>query len=260
MSKRKGFTLIELLVVIAIIAVLMAILMPALQRAKKQVWGILCRSNLKQYTLSSRMYLDDHDGQFPYSFSWLYSRNWSGCRWHDEENNLTNKPEEAGSLWPYLKDKDIHVCPEFAVVTKMMGCRNCDDITTPIEPQYSYCMNSYLNGDAWGAIPSQYRTNMENVRNESQVVNPARVFFFSEENSWAIPGLSNASINDNNLRALPNGSTDCFATYHRAPSRDLNMGYANASFVDGHVEEVSANPNPNTFILSWPSGAPIPDF
>jgi prepilin-type N-terminal cleavage/methylation domain-containing protein len=150
MHKRKGFTLIELLVVIAIIAVLMAILMPALQRAKKQVWGILCRSNLKQYTLSSRMYLDDHDGDFPYSFSWLYSRNWSGCRWHDEENNLTNKPEEAGSLWPYLKDKDIHVCPEFAVVTKMMGCRNCDDITTPIEPQYSYCMNSYLNGDAWG--------------------------------------------------------------------------------------------------------------
>jgi len=260
MHKRKGFTLIELLVVIAIIAILMAILMPALQRAKKQVWGILCRSNLKQYTLSSRMYLDDWEGQFPYSFSWLYSRNYSGCRWHDEENNLTNRPEDAGSLWPYMKDKDIHLCPEFDIVARMMGCLNCTGDTIPIVPQYSYCMNSYLNGDAWNSVPAQYKTSIDKVRNESQVVNPARVFFFSEENTWAIPGLSGASINDNNLRSTPPCNTDCFATYHRAPSGDLNRGYANASFVDGHVEEVSAYPAGNTFVLSWPSGSPIPDW
>jgi len=71
-NKRKGFTLIELLVVIAIIALLMAILMPALQRAKKQARAIICRNNLKQYGLASNMYLGDWDGNFPYSFSWLY--------------------------------------------------------------------------------------------------------------------------------------------------------------------------------------------
>ncbi len=121
-------------------------------------------------------------------------------------------------------------------------------------------MNSYLNGDAWGAVPQQYRTNMEKVRKESQVKNPQRVFFFSEENTWAIPGLSNAAVNDNNLRAIPSGTTDCFATYHSAPGGDLDMGYAYAVFIDSHVEQVSARPNPNTFILSWPSGAPIPDW
>jgi len=69
MRERRGFTLIELLVVIAIIALLMAILMPALQRAKKQARDIICKSNLKQYGLGARMYLDDCDGTFPYSFT-----------------------------------------------------------------------------------------------------------------------------------------------------------------------------------------------
>jgi hypothetical protein len=161
-------------------------------------------------------------------------------------------------MWPYLKSKDIHLCPEFDIIARTVGGHSNESI--PFEPQYSYCMNSYLNGDAWGAVPQQYRTNMENVRKESQVKNPACVFFFSEENTWTIPGTSGASVNDNNLRALPNGSTDSFATYHSPPGGDLDMGFANAVFVDSHVEQVSAYPDGNTFKLSWPSGAPIPDF
>jgi len=259
MHKQEGFTLIELLVVIAIIALLMAILMPALQRARKQVRGILCRSNLNQYGLAGRMYLDDNDGGFPYSFSWLYKDGGRGCRWHDASKNLNQNPELGGELWPYLKDKDIHLCPEFNIVAKMMGC-GCGGVTIPIEPQYSYCMNSYLNGDAWGAVPARFRTSMENIRKESQVRNPARVFFFSEENTWRVPELGNAQINDNNLRATPGTGQDHFATYHNAPSGDLNKGFANAVFVDSHVEQVSAYPVGNTFVLSWPSGPPIPKW
>jgi prepilin-type N-terminal cleavage/methylation domain-containing protein len=65
MSNKRGFTLIELLVVIAIIALLMAILMPALQRVKEQARTIKCMANLKSWNLILSMYVDDYDGKFP---------------------------------------------------------------------------------------------------------------------------------------------------------------------------------------------------
>jgi prepilin-type N-terminal cleavage/methylation domain-containing protein/prepilin-type processing-associated H-X9-DG protein len=64
MGKSKGFTLIELLVVIAIIALLMSILMPALQRVKQQAKTIGCRANMKQWTLYFSMYTEDYNGRF----------------------------------------------------------------------------------------------------------------------------------------------------------------------------------------------------
>jgi len=60
-SQRKAFTLVELLVVIAIIALLMAILMPALQRVRRQAMGAFCQSNLRQFSLAMTLYTQDHD-------------------------------------------------------------------------------------------------------------------------------------------------------------------------------------------------------
>jgi prepilin-type N-terminal cleavage/methylation domain-containing protein len=62
MHKQKGFTLIELLVVVAIIALLLSILMPALNRVKKQARGVACQANLHQWSLIWKLYCDDNDG------------------------------------------------------------------------------------------------------------------------------------------------------------------------------------------------------
>ncbi|MBN1508474.1 MAG: type II secretion system protein [Sedimentisphaerales bacterium] len=61
---RRGFTLIELLVVIAIIALLMAILLPALQRVRKQARAAVCQGNLRQWGTVLALYAQDHDGRF----------------------------------------------------------------------------------------------------------------------------------------------------------------------------------------------------
>lgn len=64
LKRKGGFTLIELLVVIAIIALLMAILLPTLQRVRRQAKAMICQSNLRQWGLAFSAYASEHDGKF----------------------------------------------------------------------------------------------------------------------------------------------------------------------------------------------------
>ncbi len=63
--RRQAFTLIELLVVISTIVLLMALLVPALQRARRQAKSALCHSNLRQWAMTLAVYTQDHEGRFP---------------------------------------------------------------------------------------------------------------------------------------------------------------------------------------------------
>ena len=95
MARQKGFTLIELLVVIAIIALLMAILIPTLQRVRQQAKGIGCQANLKQWCLIFTMYTNENEGRFP--------------RWVESAEPW---PQVLKALWPYHRDtNDLFLCP-----------------------------------------------------------------------------------------------------------------------------------------------------
>ncbi len=251
MSKLRAFTLIELLVVISIIAILMAIMMPALSKVRNQALYIVCQSNLKNYGAAGIMYLQDNESKFPNSFTWLHADGaksvTDSCAWHNA-NYLAN-----GTLWPYLKASDTHMCPQFRRLAKSMGCRDpAHKASIPVNPQYSYSMNAYLGAGQFGMMAKA--TSMKN---------PDATLYFSEENLWTIDRLCVYVLNNNNLflypadGKIPNpGVTGVklfnnIATYHKAKGSDLNSGIANIAFVDGHVGTGSAE---NGYFLGVPKG------
>jgi prepilin-type N-terminal cleavage/methylation domain-containing protein/prepilin-type processing-associated H-X9-DG protein len=119
MSRRNAFTLIELLVVIAVIAVLMAILMPALNRAREQGKRASCLSNLKQLALSWNLYADDFEGRLVNANTgtaaptinkekgcWVY---WSDPSTATEEQRRNDI--RTGLLYPYCPNVSLYKCP-----------------------------------------------------------------------------------------------------------------------------------------------------
>ena len=102
---RRAFTLIELLVVISVVVLLMALLFPALSRARKQARAVVCQANLKQWGTLLALYVNENDGRLPqapdradgdYAFQgWGGFGAWSGS-WY---------PDTYGDTG------DLHFCP-----------------------------------------------------------------------------------------------------------------------------------------------------
>jgi len=111
-DKREGFTLVELLVVIGIISMLIAILLPALAKARSAAQAIACGSNLRQVGLSEMQYAQDFQGWIGVSYLW----NGAGYYW----DRFLTGGDSPGSGRPdylvggvYLSNRDILLCPAF---------------------------------------------------------------------------------------------------------------------------------------------------
>ena len=117
---RRGFTLVELLVVIAIIALLMAILMPALNRAREHGKRAVCFGNVRQLILAWSIYADENADRIVNGAAGYSLQNMSGgdhskeLAWVDELStdwDTTIQGIKDGALWSYIRDDKVYRCP-----------------------------------------------------------------------------------------------------------------------------------------------------
>jgi prepilin-type N-terminal cleavage/methylation domain-containing protein/prepilin-type processing-associated H-X9-DG protein len=155
---RLGFTLIELLVVIAIIAILAAILFPIFAKAKEKAQANTCLSNEKQIMLAIIMYCSDYDNV------WFDPRTIQNpqygplppppaipAAWNSQPADPQNGP--AYSIWPYLKNSDLYVCP---LSVSYCGARPYTGdwrSVPPWGPRLNYAMNMDSPAGAYGSTP-----------------------------------------------------------------------------------------------------------
>jgi prepilin-type N-terminal cleavage/methylation domain-containing protein/prepilin-type processing-associated H-X9-DG protein len=117
-SMGRGFTLIELLVVIAIIAILMAIITPALRKARESTRETVCRSNLRGVGLGILLYLQDND------YVMADSRQTNQFFWYDASGNF-RKTNDNQAYWgvaykDYIRDTKVFGCPSFRKVAELI--------------------------------------------------------------------------------------------------------------------------------------------
>src|SRR5215472_11736283 len=223
MNRRTGFTLIELLVVIAIIAILAAMLLPVLAKAKSKSQDISCRNNLRQLQLCWNMYVDDNNQALPPTSTWPTGSNSWVSRdpsWAvgDAKHDLTTTNLQRGVLFQYNRSVGIYRCPADK---------------TPVEghPEVlrtrTYQLDAFLNDWYMGGIPPWYPDPWER-RKFSELVNPAPTGVLTFIDSHPTTG----DTSDFSQRYTETGQQDAWSCL---PGQQHNRG-ANLAFADGHVE------------------------
>lgn len=146
-EKRRYFTIIELLIVIAIIAILAAMLLPALSTAREKGRQTVCRSNLKQIGLSIDMYADDYCG-----YIFLISASPEFIWWEPLYDN------------GYIKNRQILVCPSES--PRMFSIN---------EPDYKYKVYGIRRGDINDITIDKFQ-----YRQIYRIQNPSSYIFFAD--------------------------------------------------------------------------------
>jgi len=241
----SGFTLIELLVVIAIIAILAAMLLPALSKAKCKANRTQCMSNKHQITIACAMYNTDWDDflvpNAPLTASSAYVGWCPGAEgWESQPFNIEPTIYNTNCLGPYVANCQVYKCPG-------------DNIASQNGPRIrSISMNPALMGDLermgpYGLKASQDMTSMISgwklfrKANDVNCLGPANTWVFCDESMYTLQdGFMQCSLSTPGYPDVP-GKYDC--------------GGNCFSFVDSHVEYKKwkyATSDPKSSILNAP--------
>lgn len=273
MKNYKAFTLIELLVVIAIIALLLTVILPSLSIAKERAMEVLCRNNIRQYSIAVEAYAMDYNQNFPNCEDWLYMdfirSNPRFADFDDVWHDSSMEPD--GVIIDYLSDQKVQLCPVFKRVAMRKG--KIYNSSIPMNPVFSYSQNFFLGTMENILLPGS-------VAKISNIKSPSQVVAYGEENPFVLaagnrpsdaypngittatpindcllyplsPGTAKTTIENSGGKYAYNGPlVDGFATFHRAPDAEWFLGYSHAAFVDGHVDTVTVE---QTVQFTWPN-------
>jgi prepilin-type N-terminal cleavage/methylation domain-containing protein/prepilin-type processing-associated H-X9-DG protein len=250
-ASERGFTLIELLVVIAIIAILAALLLPALSRAKSRAWTIACLNNMKQLEICWHAYALDYNdlvvpnnsvnGISPNGASGSIAAGVSWCLADPTEDNVRN-----GMLFEYNRSLGIYRCPaDHSTLGDPSGA-------TPGPPRarsfnLSMSVNGYPEYDSFilGYIP--YFKKLTQIRNP----NVGNCLVLIDENEYTLV---------DSQFGMPTDTYNGTQTWWDMPANRHDQG-ANLCFADGHAERWKwVVPKVFTNWMQGVSPAELPDW
>ena len=227
--KKGGFTLVELLVVIAIIAILAALLLPALGKAKSIAQRVACINNQKQLQMAHMIFGDDHGDKILYSSSWKSER-CSKYTWAPGSLNVSkylNRQQflEQTPLFPYVgKSVGVFKCP---ADKDMIRITNKAGELRSIFPRHrSYSMNIHVGG--WAGWPVEDDKEWTVYHKYSEIEKPSNIFTFIE--------MPFEFINAGCFRVVMNEGGPAYKVYDMDVPGNYHIDGTALAFADGHVE------------------------
>ena len=205
--KKNGFTLIELLVVVAIIAILAAMLLPALSKARERARQSVCISNLKQISLAIEFYVNDYDGYLPLTFF-----------------PYTASPDDYWWVWLIRLGyfgKPVPNYPYYWIDDKYRSKYYNNILRCPTHDKFSSAFNDNSTYFMRRVVLISGGQPAEGWVKKDRIIRPHKVVYIGDVEPYPIAGSYLYAVSQN-------------GGAWKSPS-SLHSGGANIIFIDGHV-------------------------